>query len=96
MLAATFTSNKNENTFLAGMTTYSMEKQDRSLKASIVVSSSVQWRSTANIYISTFSQRWFIILDPYILSFFDLYMIFVIFSPHGTFLATIFLHTKSA
>ena len=24
------------------------------------------------------------------------YIIFVIFSPHGTFLATIFLHTKSA
>ena len=28
MLAATFTSNKNENTFLAAMTTYSMEKHD--------------------------------------------------------------------
>ena len=26
----------------------------------------------------------------------DAYIIFVIFSPHGTFLATIFLHTKSA
>ena len=28
MLAATFTSNKNENTFLAALTTYDMEKED--------------------------------------------------------------------
>ena len=28
MLAATFTSNKNENTFLATLTTYDMEKED--------------------------------------------------------------------
>ena len=39
MLAASFTSNKNENTFLAGMTTYSIEKQDlKSIHCGLLIS----------------------------------------------------------